>query len=169
HRPRVEAAAAVLDVGERPGSRELAHGLDLSLGAPETRREAVLYHGWNDPSISPQNTVNYDESAVKTWRAQEKTDLPASQDFIRLFMVPGMLHCTGGPGTDRFDALATLERWVEHGEAPETIEASHVDNGNVTRTHPLCAYQNVAVHHVHGSTAHANNFSCRIADLQYDL
>ena len=108
--------------------------------------------------------VNYDESAVKTWRAQEKTDLPASQDFIRLFMVPGMLHCTGGPGTDRFDALATLERWVEHGEAPETIEASHVDNGNVTRTRPLCAYPNVAVYHGHGSTDQAKNFSCRSAD-----
>jgi len=121
----------------------------------------LLYHGWNDPSISPQNTVNYYDSAVARWREQEKAGAEATPDFIRLFMVPGMLHCSGGPGTDRFDALAALERWVEHGEAPDTLPASHVADGVTTRTRPLCAYPNVAVYSGQGSPDSAENFTCR--------
>lgn len=122
----------------------------------------LLYHGWNDPSISPQNTVNYYESAVARWREQEGAGPQATADFIRLFMVPGMLHCSGGPGTDRFDALAALEAWVERGEAPETMPASHLTNGTVTRTRPLCAYPTVAVYSGQGSTDRAESFSCRM-------
>ena len=122
----------------------------------------LLYHGWNDPSISPQNTVNYYDSAVARWREQEKPSGQASPDFIRLFMVPGMLHCSGGPGTDRFDAVTALERWVERGEAPETLAASHVTSGAVTRTRPLCAYPTVAVYNGQGSTDEARNFNCRL-------
>ena len=121
----------------------------------------LLYHGWNDPSISPQNTVNYYESAVDTWRQQEKAGAQATPDFIRLFMVPGMLHCSGGPGTDKFDALAALERWVEHGETPELLPASHVTSGAVTRSRPLCAYPKVAVYSGNGSTDRAENFTCQ--------
>jgi feruloyl esterase len=121
----------------------------------------LMYHGWNDPSISPQNTVNYYDSAVARWREQERTSPGATPDFIRLFMVPGMLHCSGGPGTDNFDALAALGRWVERGEAPDTLPASHVSGGEVTRTRPLCAYPTVAVYNGQGSTDKAENFSCR--------
>ncbi|HUR35561.1 MAG TPA: tannase/feruloyl esterase family alpha/beta hydrolase [Vicinamibacterales bacterium] len=124
----------------------------------------LMYHGWNDPSISPQNTVNYYESAVATWRAQEKAGAEATPDFIRLFMVPGMLHCSGGPGTDTFDALAALERWVERGDAPDSLPASHVTAGVVTRTRPLCAYPKVAVYNGQGSTDQAENFTCRTPD-----
>ena len=121
----------------------------------------LLYHGWNDPSISPQNTVNYYESAVARWRDQEHAGAQTTQDFVRLFMVPGMLHCSGGPGTDRFDALAALERWVEQGEAPDALQASHVTGGVATRTRPLCAYPNVALYSGQGSTDRAENFTCR--------
>jgi feruloyl esterase len=123
----------------------------------------LLYHGWNDPSISPLNTVNYYESAVAHWRAQEKR--PASDrtppDFIRLFMVPGMLHCSGGPGTDTFDALAALERWVEQGVAPEVIPASHLTKGVVDFTRPLCAYPAVATYGGTADARRAENFACR--------
>lgn len=122
----------------------------------------LLYHGWNDPSISPQNTVNYYERAVETWRKQDAASATASQDFIRLFMVPGMLHCSGGPGTDRFDAVTALERWVERGETPEVLQAEHATNGAVVRTRPLCAYPKVAVYSGQGSTDDARNFSCRL-------
>ena len=121
----------------------------------------LLYHGWNDPSISPQNTVNYYESALNTWRQQEKAGAQATPDFIRLFMVPGMLHCSGGPGTDKFDPLEALEQWVEHGKAPEQLAASHVANGAVTRTRPLCAYPKVATYKGSGSTDSAENFACQ--------
>jgi feruloyl esterase len=121
----------------------------------------LLYHGWNDPSISPQNTVNYYESAVSTWRRQEGAAAGPTPDFIRLFMVPGMLHCSGGPGPDTFDALGALERWVERGEAPNVLTASKLANGTVTRTRPLCAYPAVAVYRGQGSTDSADNFTCR--------
>jgi pimeloyl-ACP methyl ester carboxylesterase len=122
----------------------------------------LLYHGWNDPSISPLNTINYYERAVSAWRAQEKAPSDAVPDFIRLFMVPGMLHCSGGPGTDTFDALGALEAWMERGEAPDEMQASHVtDDGVVTRTRPLCAYPKLAVYAGVGSTDIAGNFTCK--------
>jgi len=122
----------------------------------------LMYHGWNDPSISPQNTVNYYDAAVRTWRQQEHASPDAVPDFIRLFMVPGMLHCSGGPGTDNFDAVTALERWVEQGSAPETLAASHRSNGVVDRTRPLCAYPKTAVYTGSGSTDQAENFACRL-------
>ena len=85
----------------------------------------------------------------------------ADPDFLRLFMVPGMLHCSGGPGTDTFDAVTALEQWVEHGTVPETLMASHVTKGVATRTRPLCAYPKVAVYSGRGSTDDAANFACR--------
>jgi hypothetical protein len=65
-------------------------------------------------------------------------------DFFRLFMVPGMGHCGGGPGPNTFDALGALDQWVEHGKAPEKIIASHIANGVTDRTRPLCPYPQVA-------------------------
>ncbi|MGE3958101.1 MAG: tannase/feruloyl esterase family alpha/beta hydrolase [Vicinamibacterales bacterium] len=121
----------------------------------------LLYHGWNDPSISPQNTVNYYDSAVARWREQEKPPAGTAPDFIRLFMVPGMLHCSGGPGADTFDPLTALERWVERSEMPEVLTASKVVNGTPVRTRPLCAYPKVAVYNGSGSTDDAASFSCR--------
>ncbi len=122
----------------------------------------LLYHGWNDPSISPVNTVNYFESAVATWRAQENR--PASSDappdFIRLFMVPGMLHCSGGPGADTFDELTALERWVEQGVAPDVIAASHRTKDVVDFERPLCAYPKVPAYDGKGDRTRASSFSC---------
>lgn len=108
----------------------------------------LLYHGWNDPSISPLNTIDYYEQAVATWRTQTKqpADSSSDPDFIRLFLVPGMLHCSGGPGADRFDAVSALERWVEQGQAPNELEASHVQDGKPTFTRPLCAYPRAATY-----------------------
>ena len=68
------------------------------------------------------------------------------QKFARLFLVPGMGHCSGGPGTDTFDGMGALERGVEHGKAPEKIIASHLTNGVVDKTRPLCPFPKVAVY-----------------------
>jgi feruloyl esterase len=145
--------------------RKLAHimnAFDPDLSGLRARSgKLLLYHGWNDPSISPQNTVNYYDSAVARWRRDTHAAASVAPDFIRLFMVPGMLHCSGGPGTDTFDAVSALERWVEKGEAPNTLLASHVSHGTVTRTRPLCAYPNVAVYSGQGSTDRAESFSCQ--------
>jgi feruloyl esterase len=113
----------------------------------------IQYHGWSDPDITPLNSVNYYESVSKA--------MPGASDFYRLFMVPGMQHCGGGPGPAKFDMVAALEQWVEHGTAPEKVIASHVaSSGSVDRTRPLCPYPQEAQWKGTGSTDQAENFVC---------
>jgi feruloyl esterase len=115
----------------------------------------ILYHGWNDPGIPAQSTVNYYETV-------KATVAPALANAgVSLFMVPGMNHCGGGVGTDTFDAVAALDRWVSQGEAPRRIEATRVVDGNVVRTRPLCPFPQVAVYDGTGSTDASDNFVCR--------
>ena len=115
----------------------------------------IMFHGWADALIAPENSVNYYESVVRKMGGAGKTE-----DFLRLFMVPGMGHCGGGEGPCNFDALGPLVQWVEHGKAPESILASHSTGGKVDRTRPLCVYPRVAVYKGTGSTDDAANFTC---------
>ena len=110
-------------------------------------------------------SINYYESVVDhiadDMRAPSyDTALSRTQNFFRLFMVPGMGHCSGGPGPDRFNALSALENWVENGIAPESLRASKIEDGEVTRSRPLCAYPEVATYSGQGSTDEAENFYC---------
>ena len=125
----------------------------------------IVYHGWSDADISPVASINYFEDVVAVigddMRASNyETALRSTQNFFRLFMVPGMGHCSGGPGPDRFDALSALENWVENGIAPDSIQASKIQSGEVTRTRPLCVYPEVATYSGVGSTDEAENFFC---------
>jgi len=131
----------------------------------------LLYHGWADAAIPPRNTVDYYESIERTMGQKE------SASFVRLFMVPGMQHCSsGGAGVSMFvlntvpradadhDMAAAMERWVEQGIAPERIVAGKPKSmGNVTefsRTRPLCAWPKTAHYKGSGSTDDAVNFVC---------
>ncbi len=116
----------------------------------------LMYHGWNDPLISPVNSIDYYSSVARALGATE--NVSAS---LRLFMVPGMSHCGGGEGPNTFDAVAALEAWVEQKRAPERVEASHLTTGVVDRTRPLCPYPAVAEYKGLGSTDEASNFVCR--------
>ena len=130
---------------------------DPDLSAFKRRGGKLLqYHGWNDQQISPENSINYYQSVtVRIGSA------PDTIDFYRLFMVPGMRHCQGGEGApDQFDTISALEQWVEHGEAPTRIVASHTTNGVVDRTRPLCRYPQIARYTGVGSTDDAVNFAC---------
>ncbi|MEO8481399.1 MAG: tannase/feruloyl esterase family alpha/beta hydrolase [Acidobacteriota bacterium] len=124
----------------------------------------IVYHGWSDPDISPFNSISYYEDVVKTMNgaAPRETALADTQSFFRLFMVPGMQHCSGGPGAASFDMLSALERWVEQGTAPEQVVATHLTNGVADRTRPLCVYPKVAQYVGTGSTDEAANFVCRV-------
>ena len=113
----------------------------------------ILYHGWSDPFLAPGNTINYYESVAT---AMGK----ATTGFIRLFLVPGMEHCRGGPGPNQFNALAAVERWVEAGIAPDRIIAQHVTESRVDLERPLCPYPQVARWRGIGSTNDASNFAC---------
>jgi feruloyl esterase len=129
---------------------------------PDLRRftarggKLILTHGWSDASLAPQNTIRYYESVGA--KLGER-----SQDFVRLFMVPRMGHGVGG--TDQFNALAALERWVEEGVAPDRILAQQVGNiagasTGVTMERPLCPYPQVARWKGKGSRNDAANFDC---------
>ena len=85
-----------------------------------------------------------------------------TKEFYRLFMVPGMQHCSGGPGATVFDMVEPLERWVEKGVAPEKVIASRITNGQVERTRPLCPYPQEAKWTGTGSTDDAANFVCAL-------
>jgi feruloyl esterase len=113
----------------------------------------LMYHGWSDPGIPPENSVNYYQSALKATRN--------AGDSIRLFMVPGMGHCGGGDGTSTFDMVAAADKWVETKSAPASIPASKMAEGKAVRTRPLCAYPAVATYKGTGSTDDAANFTCR--------
>ena len=131
----------------------------------------ILYHGWSDSAIAPLSTVNYYESIVSKM-GQKSVD-----DFVRLYMVPGMQHCGGGPGPNVLDSLSglyadpqhsvslALGRWVENHVAPaEIIATKYTTDGNpasgVVRTRPLCPYPQVAQYTGSGSIDDASSFAC---------
>jgi feruloyl esterase len=133
----------------------------------------IIYHGWSDAALPPEATIKYFESVVGKMGQRE------TNEFLRLYMVPGMQHCNGGPAPDSFGATVTrgqsdadhdmtvaLERWVEKGIAPDRVIAAKrqmVDGKSVeTRTRPLCPYPQVARYKGTGSTDQAANFSCVI-------
>ncbi|RRA50320.1 tannase/feruloyl esterase family alpha/beta hydrolase [Acidipila sp. EB88] len=113
----------------------------------------LLYHGWADQQVAPGFTVDF-------YKAVLDVSAVAGQAWVRLFMAPGMAHCSGGEGPDTFDALTVLERWVEQSEAPKLIIASHKTAGKVDRTRPLCPYPEIARYKGTGSIDEASDFTC---------
>jgi feruloyl esterase len=113
----------------------------------------VSYFGWADPALNPMMGVNYYERVLDRMGS-------TTADFYRLFMVPGMFHCSGGAGTDAFDPITPLVEWVEKGVAPSSLPASRVVDGKVIRTRPLCPYPEFAVYKGTGSTDEAASFVC---------
>ena len=109
----------------------------------------LLWHGFNDPGPSPLSTIEYfDAVNAKT---------PAAKDNVRLFLAPGVLHCGGGTGPDRFDTLAALEAWVEKGTPPASILAT---KANSPLSRPLCPYPQLPRYKGTGDTNDAANYSC---------
>jgi feruloyl esterase len=135
----------------------------------------IMYHGWADPLIPSQSSINYFNALVKNhhhgleqvgFGLGGREALRKTQHYARLFMVPGMFHCSGGPGPNVFDALTPLVTWAETGAAPETIVATKFVNDTpptVQMTRPLCVFPKVAKYNGSGSTDSAANFTC-VAD-----
>ncbi len=124
-----------------------------------TGGKLILYHGWEDQNIAPRNTVNYYDSVVAAQGSVTNT-----VNFARLFMSPGMGHCSGGEGGTpaTADLLTAISNWVEKGQAPESIPASHATAGKVDLTRPLCAYPQVETYKGSGDITDAANFACAL-------
>jgi hypothetical protein len=127
----------------------------------------IVYHGVSDPIFSVADTERW-------YRGIDRSSGGRADDFARLYNVPGMGHCSGGPATDQADFLTPLVQWVEHGRAPGRIVASARGAGNPggvnaevpadwapDRTRPLCPYPLVARYDGRGDIEDAGNWECR--------
>ena len=122
--------------------------------------KVLIYHGNSDPAFSVNATLAW------AGRLQRNLGAAAASQVARIFQVPGMGHCQGGPATDQFDALGALQAWVEDGRAPERIVAQ-VNPGNpelpagwsAKRSRPLCPWPQVA-RYAGGNTELAASFRC---------
>ena len=147
------------DLARMKTMSEILSPLDPDLRPFKARNgKLLLYHGWSDPAISAYGTVGYFDAVSKIVGGQKEIDA-----FAKLYLVPGMHHCSGGPGPNEFDMLTALENWVEKGQSPGAITATHRENGAVTRTRPLCAHPQVARYKGTGSVDDAANFTCEVA------
>ena len=134
----------------------------------------ILYHGWADPAISPFGTLAYYQAVEDTMGGLDKT-----QEFARLFMVPGMFHCSGGNAPSSFDMLGPIQEWVENGVAPDQIIATqYAESGNsggfanptaggasqgeVIRTRPLCPFPQEQTYDGSGDINDAASFKCAL-------
>jgi feruloyl esterase len=140
------------------GAKANATNPDLS-GAKRKGAKIIVYHGWNDQILEPAFSPQYYEQVAQTMGGMDQT-----RDFFRLFMVPGMNHCRGGIGTDRFDAMSAIVNWVEAGTVPDRIVAARMRDGKVDRTRPLCPHPLAASYSGSGSVDEAANFVCRPAE-----
>jgi feruloyl esterase len=124
----------------------------------------IFFHGESDPVFSMYDTVNYYENLSSKYGT-------ATGSFARLFLVPGMNHCSGGSyALDSFDSLAAIVNWVEQGAAPDSIiagnsfdQTSNPLSGSALpegRTRPLCPYPQYAQYTGTGDSENAANFTC---------
>ena len=113
----------------------------------------LLWHGWADPALSALATIKYYDEV--------KAHDPKADDYVRMFLMPGVLHCADGSGPDKVDWVTAIDEWVESGKAPERLIAKKISKGETTRARPLCNYPQRAVYTGSGSTDAAENFICR--------
>ncbi|WP_156761312.1 tannase/feruloyl esterase family alpha/beta hydrolase [Microbacterium karelineae] len=164
-----EKAAGIWETGlsgESPMEFMTPVGDDTGLDTlRETGAKMLVVHGASDGVFSPDDTARWYDEVSDRYRDAD--------DFVRYFEVPGMAHVQGGMATDQFDALGTLVRWVEHGEAPDRIIATARGEGNpaganpevpadwsADRSRPLCAYPEVA-RYMRGDPESASSFACK--------
>lgn len=127
---------------------------DLS-GFASAGGKLLLWHGTADFAVPFQSTVDYYR------RVLEKLGPGRTQQFLRLFLAPGVDHCGSGPGPQPADPFAALVDWVERGRAPWTLPAVRTGaDGSVTATRPLCMYPNVARWTGRGAPTDGTTYRC---------
>jgi feruloyl esterase len=140
---------------------------DRALGPGETKdparllpfihqgRKMIIYHGTSDPAIPAARTILFYHELTETLHGAPRTEAS-----VRLFLVPGMQHCSGGIGPDQFDTLSAIEAWTEHGKAPEAIAATTKADSATPHSLPLCPYPQQARYSGSGALGDAANWKC---------
>jgi feruloyl esterase len=147
----------------------VVNAVNPDLSAFEARGHKLLvYHGWADWLVPPLEALNYRQAVLarrldaarKHGNAVSADDVErTTNEFYRLFMIPGMAHCGGGPGLSQFSGMDALVRWVEEGVAPDSIVASgRVGGADIQR--PVCRYPLVARYRGAGDVNAAASFTC---------
>lgn len=113
----------------------------------------IMFHGWNDPALSAYSTIDHYEAALK-----KDKDLSS---YIKLFLMPGVLHCGGGTGCDNVDWVALIQAWVEKNQAPERIISSKIVQGKQVATRPLYPYPKVTVYSGSGDANQEKNYKVK--------
>lgn len=113
----------------------------------------LMWHGLSDAAITAASSIEYYQGVEKAMGGRSQT-----QDFFRLFLVPGMHHCGGGPGFAEFDALTLLENWVEKGQAPASMIATQMADGVAVRTRPIYPYPVLTRYSGQGDPKQASSF-----------
>jgi feruloyl esterase len=152
--PNVFARSGIY--AQSPAEFGLMDATDLTGFAAHGGR-MLIYHGNADPAFSVNDTIEW-------YDAMNRRMGETASKFVRLFAVPGMNHCRGGPGTDSFDMLTPLAGWVEGGIAPDSIPAAASTPsffGVTSRTRPLCPYPRWAHYNGSGDINDAASFTCR--------
>lgn len=124
----------------------------------------LVFHGWADWLVFSGGSINYYRSVAEAQAgpaaSHHRTSDEETQSFMRLFMIPGMSHCGGGPGLTTVDPLPSLELWVEKGVAPDELVAWRAENAAILMTRPVCPFPKTARYNGTGDTKDAANFSC---------
>ncbi len=127
---------------------------DPDLRAFKARKgKLIIWHGWADPALPAEGTIDY-------YRQVMARDEHAA-DYCRLFMVPGCLHCGGGPGAADVDWLSVIVDWVEHGKPPDRLIASKKQGGKEVMTRPLYPFPGYAVFKGSGDANSADSFELK--------
>jgi hypothetical protein len=135
-------------------SRRIYDATSFDLRAFKVRGGKLLvWHGWADGAIMATSSIGYYEGVTKLMGGRKQTE-----DFFRLFLVPGVHHSGGGPGFTEFDSMTALENWVEKGQAPEELIAGKLSNGVVERTRPVFPYPVLAKYSGKGDPKQAESF-----------
>ncbi len=140
------------DIADTQATAKLVNAESANLRDFQERGgKIIFYHGWADNAFPAAATILYFN------RVQRVFGIKKTETFARLFLVPGMLHCAGGPGCHQVDYLSALDAWVEQGSAPEQLIGKGT---NPVRTRPLCAYPKVARYDGTGNKDEASSFRC---------
>ena len=156
--PRAQVDPLKFDFDRDPSTlaraRAVYDATSTDLRAVKSRGGKILmWHGLADAGIMASSSIGYYEDVMKTMGGRRPTE-----EFFRLFLLPGVHHCADGPGLTDFDALTLLENWVEKGQAPDVLLARRLTNGVVERSRPIYPYPIQARYLSAGDPTQASSF-----------